>query len=83
MNPLPPSSKTVLSILEQGGLMSYKDIVNKCSYSPRAVRYALKKLKEHDLIVEKMNIRDMRQVLYLGRSALLQKAKVDGALSDI
>ncbi|HEX3002029.1 MAG TPA: MarR family transcriptional regulator [Methanoregula sp.] len=80
MNPLPPSSKTVLRILGRGGAMTHKDIVSKSHCSPRTVRFALKRLKEHELIIEKMNMRDMRQILYQGRSLPIQKGHVTGSM---
>ena len=73
MNPLPPSSRTVLRILDKGGAMTHREIVNKSHCSPRTVRYALRKLKERKLLIEKMNIRDMRQIIYQYRMPLLQK----------
>jgi predicted transcriptional regulator len=66
--PLPPSSKTVLQILDMGGAMTHKDLVQKTHLAPRTVRYALKKLKEHQLIIEKFNFRDARQIIYQNRS---------------
>jgi predicted transcriptional regulator len=63
-SPLPPSSKTVLQLLESGGAMTHKDLVTKSKLAPRTVRYALKKLKEHQLIIEKFNFRDARQIIY-------------------
>ncbi len=63
-SPLPPSSKTVLQILDSGGAMTHKDLVQKSKLAPRTVRYALKKLKEHKLIIEKFNFRDARQIIY-------------------
>jgi transcription initiation factor IIE alpha subunit len=76
MNPLPPSSKTVLRILGEGGAMTHKDIVKKTHCSPRTVRYALRKLKERKLLIEKMNIRDMRQIIYQYRMPSLQENKI-------
>jgi predicted transcriptional regulator len=76
MTPLPPSSKTVLRILDRGGAMTHKDIVMKSHCSPRTVRYALKRLKEHELIIEKMNIRDMRQIIYQNRMVPLQEPRI-------
>ncbi len=61
--------------------MTHKDIVNKSHCSPRTVRFALKRLKEHELIIEKMNMRDMRQILYQGRSTPLQKSQIAGSVS--
>ena len=66
--PLPPSSKTVLEILDVGGAMTHKDLVQKTHLAPRTVRYALKKLKERQLIIEKFNFRDARQIIYQNRS---------------
>lgn len=62
--------------------MTHKDIVNKSHCSPRTVRFALKRLKEHELIIEKMNMRDMRQILYQGRSIPLQKMRMAGGISE-
>lgn len=70
---LPPSSKTVLQILDDGGSMTHKDIVNKSRLAPRTVRYALKKLKERGLIIEKFNFRDARQIIYQNRSSYVEK----------
>lgn len=61
---LPPSSKTVLEILDAGGAMTHKDLVERSRLAPRTVRYALKKLKERHLIIEKFNFRDARQIIY-------------------
>jgi len=65
---LPPSSKTVLEILGRGGAMTHKDLVMQSKLAPRTVRYALKKLKERQLIIEKFNFRDARQIIYQNRS---------------
>jgi predicted transcriptional regulator len=68
LTPLPPSSKTVLQILDSGGAMTHKDLVQKSKLAPRTVRYALKKLKEHKLIIEKFNFRDARQIIYQNKT---------------
>jgi len=47
--------------------MTHKEIVKKSNLAPRTVRYALKKLKENHLIIEKFNFRDARQIIYQGR----------------
>ncbi|ABS56052.1 hypothetical protein Mboo_1535 [Methanoregula boonei 6A8] len=64
MELLPQSQKKVLEILGTGGAMTHKEIAEKIAYSPRTVRYALKKLKEKKLLIRKMNLQDMRQVIY-------------------
>jgi DNA-binding MarR family transcriptional regulator len=70
---LPPSSKTVLEILDSGGAMTHKDLVEKTRLAPRTVRYALKKLKEKQLIIEKFNFRDARQIIYQNRTTPTHK----------
>jgi predicted transcriptional regulator len=49
--------------------MTHKDLVKKSSLAPRTVRYALKKLKERQLIIEKFNFRDARQIIYQQKPA--------------
>jgi predicted transcriptional regulator len=68
---IPPSSKTVLSLLETRGAMTHKQIVSQSHLAPRTVRYALKKLKEHHMIIEKFNFRDARQIIYQGKEPKL------------
>lgn len=53
--------------------MTHKDLVQKTHLAPRTVRYALKKLKERQLIIEKFNFRDARQIIYQFRSTDTQK----------
>lgn len=61
---LPSSSKRVLRILDRGGIFSYKDIVRKTRLNPRTVRYALKKLKEQELLIQRLDLHDLRQITY-------------------
>ncbi len=56
--------------------MTHKDIVNKLHCSPRTVRYALRKLKENKLLIEKMNMQDMRQIIYQYRMVPLQETRM-------
>jgi predicted transcriptional regulator len=61
---LPRSSKKVMKILYSGRAMTQKDLVKKTSLHPRTVRYALKKLKEQELLIEKLKMNDLRQIIY-------------------
>ena len=61
---LPRSSKKVMRILDSGCGMTQKDLVKKTSLHPRTVRYALKKLKEQQLLIEKLKMDDLRQIIY-------------------
>jgi len=49
--------------------MTHKDLVQKSHLAPRTVRYALKKLKDRGLIIEKFNFRDARQIIYQNRTS--------------
>jgi len=65
----------VKQILDAGGAMTHKDLVQKSHLAPRTVRYALKKLKDHGLIIEKFNFRDARQIIYQNRTSPVTKAE--------
>ena len=65
----------MLEILDSGGAMTHKDLVEKTRLAPRTVRYALKKLKEKQLIIEKFNFRDARQIIYQHRTNQTIKSK--------
>jgi DNA-binding MarR family transcriptional regulator len=61
------SSKKVMKILDSGSAMTQKDLVEKTSLHPHTVRFALKKLKEQELLIEKLNRNDLRQIIYQNR----------------
>jgi predicted transcriptional regulator len=61
---LPKSSKKVLEILDSGCEMTQKDLVMRTNMNPRTVRYAVKKLKERDVLIEKLKMNDLRQIIY-------------------
>jgi predicted transcriptional regulator len=61
---LPKSSKKVLEILGSGCEMTQKDLVKRTNMNPRTVRYAVKKLKERDVLIEKLKMNDLRQIIY-------------------
>lgn len=44
--------------------MTQKDLVKKTNLHPRTVRYAIKKLKEQELLIEKLKMNDLRQIEY-------------------
>lgn len=73
MKPLTLSSKTVLQVISTEGALTHKEIVKRVRFAPRTVRLALKNLKECDLIVEKANLHDMRQIIYQDRRIPVQK----------
>jgi predicted transcriptional regulator len=76
---LPDSSKKVLKVLDSGYAMTQKDLVKKTSLHPRTVRYAIKKLKEQKLLIEKLKMNDLRQIVYqlrLNRNSLSPRVPV-------
>jgi predicted transcriptional regulator len=62
-----------MQILCSGCAMTQKDLVKKTSLHPRTVRYALKKLKEQELLIEKLKMNDLRQIIYQIRVSGVQK----------
>jgi DNA-binding MarR family transcriptional regulator len=71
---LPPSSRVVMKLLEELGSLTHKEIVDKSHLAPRTVRYALKKLKEQNMIIEKFNFKDARQIIYQNKKPTLVTA---------
>jgi DNA-binding transcriptional ArsR family regulator len=61
---MPQSCITILHRLESTGFQTHKDLVLGTGLAPRTVRYALRRLKENGLVIEKFNFRDARQALY-------------------
>jgi DNA-binding transcriptional ArsR family regulator len=47
--------------------------VKKTNLHPRTVRHALKKLKERQLLIEKVRMDDLRQIMYQIRLTGVQK----------
>lgn len=62
---LPPSAKLVYKVLECSGTPStQKDIVKSSLLPSRTVRYAIRRLKEQDLVDERAYLKDARQSRY-------------------
>jgi DNA-binding MarR family transcriptional regulator len=64
MELLPPSARLVYKTLESGGPLTQKDIIEKTYLPPRTVRYALARLRDMNVLVERFCFRDARQSLY-------------------
>ena len=67
---LPPSSRRVLILLEDGKPRTFKEVTEEVDIAPRTIRYAIKRLKESGLIIEKFNFKDARQVLYQTKKSI-------------
>lgn len=66
---LPPSAKLVYTILKPNRQMTQKDLIRETYLPPRTVRYALARLKQEKILVERLHITDARQSLYGLREA--------------
>jgi len=62
------SEKTIFNLLSRGP-QTHGDLVLGCSLCPRTIRYSLARLKERGLLQEKLNIRDMRRIIYSLKSS--------------
>ena len=51
-------------VLEHGGQLTQKDLIRETSLPSRTVRYALSRLKEEEILVERHYFSDARQSLY-------------------
>ncbi len=61
---LPSSAKAVFSLLGDGKARTLNEIIGRVAFSPRTIRNALHKLRNHGLIVAKFNFKDARKPLY-------------------
>ena len=61
---LPDSCMNVYEVILTEGPLNSKEIVSKVSCSTRSVRYALKRLLEHEYVEKQPHLKDMRQTLY-------------------
>jgi transcription initiation factor IIE alpha subunit len=61
---LPPSAKLVFKTLEAKGQMTQKDIIRETILPSRTVRYAINRLKEEKILMERFYFIDSRQSLY-------------------
>jgi len=62
-------------LLESENLLTQKEIVTKTYLPARTVRYALNRLKEENLLLERFSFRDARQSLY--------SLNLDGTISEV
>lgn len=61
---LPLSARQVIDVLADGGPLTQKEIINRTSLPPRTVRYALDRLRDEEMLMERFCFRDARQSLY-------------------
>jgi DNA-binding MarR family transcriptional regulator len=61
---LPASAKQVFGVLASEGPLTQKDLISRTDLPPRTVRYALGKLKDENMLVERFCFQDARQSLY-------------------
>lgn len=61
---MPPSAKLVYKVLETSGQLTQKDLIRETTLPSRTVRYALSRLKEEHVLIERYYFTDARQSLY-------------------
>ncbi|MDS0475528.1 helix-turn-helix domain-containing protein [Natrinema sp. 1APR25-10V2] len=61
---LPPSAKLVLKVLAIDGTMTQGQLATETRLSKRTVRDALERLRDVDVIDERVDFRDARRSLY-------------------
>ncbi|WP_342765645.1 helix-turn-helix domain-containing protein [Methanolobus chelungpuianus] len=61
---LPPSAKLVFNVLKANGQMTQKDIIRETVLPSRTVRYAISRLKDEQILMERFNFIDSRQSFY-------------------
>lgn len=59
---LPESAKKVLEALDSS--KTRKELLKSTGLRPRTMRYAIKKLKDRKLIIEKVKLWDLRNIVY-------------------
>ncbi|WP_132058783.1 hypothetical protein [Halorussus amylolyticus] len=65
---LPPSSKLVYRVLEEDAPLTQHQIRTRALLPARTTRDALTKLKDEDIVEERMYVPDARKRLYAARS---------------
>jgi len=61
---LPPSAKLVYMVLKPGRQLTQKEIIRETYLPARTVRYALTRLKDEHVLIERLHLVDARQSLY-------------------
>lgn len=61
---LPPSAKLVYMVLKPGRQLTQKEIIRETYLPARTVRYALTRLKDEHVLIERLHLIDARQSLY-------------------
>jgi transcription initiation factor IIE alpha subunit len=61
---LPPSAKLVYTVLAWSGQLTQKALIERTALPSRTVRYALRRLRDERLIIERLHLQDARQSLY-------------------
>lgn len=61
---MPPSSKLVYKVLEHEGPLTQRQLAENSLLPTRTVRYALDRLREEEIVEERLYIQDARKRLY-------------------
>lgn len=61
---MPPSSKLVYKVLEHDGPLTQRQLADHSLLPTRTVRYALDRLRDEDIVEERLYLQDARKRLY-------------------
>ena len=61
---MPPSSKLVYKVLEHDGQLTQRQLADHSLLPTRTVRYALDRLRDEDIVEERLYLQDARKRLY-------------------
>jgi DNA-binding MarR family transcriptional regulator len=61
---LSPATKLVLKILLLNGWVTQEEIIKETYLPPRTVKYAIRNLREREVLEEKPNLDDLRRKYY-------------------
>ena len=61
---LSPPTKLVLKILLLNGWVTQEEIIKETYLAPRTVKYAIRNLREREVLEEKPNLYDLRRKYY-------------------
>jgi len=73
---LSPATKLVFKVLELNGWMTQKEIVKETYLPSRTVKYAIRNLREKEIIQDRSNPDDLRSKYYGFRGKICTNEKV-------
>lgn len=64
VKPIPPSAKLILKLLSEKKIMRFEELKESTAFSKRTLLYAIKTLREMDLVETQICMNDTRRRFY-------------------